>query len=147
VAAFTNTSPLLSGCLAALLWAGAPGHADRIIANDLRKLQHPFVALVLIVAGALVEWSLALLWIAAPLVLLRLVGKLLGAVAVARVTGVPASLLSAVLLPPGVLGIALAVNLWQVMGASGTLLLSSVAVALMVSELLAMLIVAGRGPT
>ena len=146
VAVFTDTSPLLSGCLAALLWARAPGHADRIIAADLRKLQHPFVALVLIVAGALVEWSLALVWMAAPLVLLRLIGKLLGAAAVARVTGVSAGRLSTVLLPPGVLGVALAVNLWQVLGASGALLLSAVAVAMLASEVLAVLIAAGTEP-
>lgn len=143
VAAYTDTTPLLSGCIAALFWERAAGAADRIIAADLRRLQHPLVALILIIAGALVEWSLALLWITAPLVLLRLVGKLLGGTAASRVTGVPAGLLATVLIPPGVLGIALALNLWQVLGSEGTLLLSAVTVAAIASELLAALLPAG----
>jgi hypothetical protein len=140
VAAFTNTTPLLSGCVAALVWQRTAGAADRIIADDLRRLQHPLVALLLIVAGALVEWSLALLWIAAPLVLLRLIGKLAGGAAAARVTGVPPALLGTVLIAPGVLGIALALNLWQVLGERALLLVAAVTVATMVSELVAALL-------
>lgn len=140
VAAFADASPLASGVVAALVWVRARGAADRIITSDLRKLQHPLVALLLILAGALVEWSLPLLWIASPLVLLRLVGKLLAGVAAARLMRVPAGLLATVLLPPGVLGVALALNLWQVLGARGTLLLSAATVAAVAAELLSALL-------
>jgi hypothetical protein len=136
VGAYAGTSPLLSGCLAALLWVRAPGAADRIIASDLRKLQHPLVALLLIVAGASVAWTYTLLWIAAPLVLVRLLGKLLASAAIAGVVRVTPSLAATVLVPPGVLGIALALNIQQVLGFGNPLLLSSVTVATGLSELL-----------
>jgi hypothetical protein len=147
IAAYAGTSPLLSGCIAGIVWERATGAADRIIAADLGKLQHPLVGLLLVVAGASIEWSLALLWIAAPLVLLRLVGKLLGGAAAARLTGLPAGLLAAILVPPGVLGVALALNLQQVLGGAGVLLLSSVTVAAVVSELLSAVLPAEAGVT
>jgi len=136
VGAHAGTSPLLSGTLAALLWAWSPGRADPIIAADLRKLQHPLVALLLIVAGASVQWHAAVLWIAAPLVMLRLIGKLLASVVAARVAVVPTGLLATVLLPPGVLGVAIALNVQQALGTRDMLLLSGVTVAAVASELL-----------
>lgn len=143
VAAYTGMSPLLGGAIAALVWTWSPGGADRVIAAELRKLQHPLVALLLVVAGATVEWHYALLWVAAPLVLLRILGKLAASLAVARLADVPAGLLAAVLLPPGVLGVALALNVQQALGTDDLLLVSSVTVAAAVSELIAVLPLAG----
>ncbi len=140
IGAYLGTSPLLSGCAAALVWVRTPGAADRIIGADLRKLQHPLVALLLIVAGASIQWTIALLWIAAPLVLLRLTGKLLAATATARLIGVSPGLLATVMVPPGVLGIALALNVQQMLGLADTILLSSVTVAAGVTELLSVLL-------
>ena len=37
-AAYVGTSPLLSGMVAGLCWRYLPGHADRMIADDLRRL-------------------------------------------------------------------------------------------------------------
>jgi hypothetical protein len=143
VAAYVGGSPLLSGCTAALFWVHAPGAADRIIEQDLRKLQHPLVALLLIVAGALIEWSMALLWIAAPLVLFRLTGKLLASAAAAGLMRTPPSILATVLVPPGVIGIALALNLQQQLPTESTLLVSSITVAAVVSEVLAITLLGG----
>lgn len=142
-AAYTGMSPLLGGAVAALVWTWSPGGADRVIAAELRKLQHPLVALLLVVAGAAIHWHYALLWIAAPLVLLRILGKLAASLAVARLAEVPAGLLAAVLLPPGVLGVALALNVQQALGTEDMLLVSSVTVAAAVSELIAVLPLAG----
>ena len=136
ISAYVDSSPLLSGFVAAVFWHRASGQADRIIAGDIAKVQHPSVALLLVVAGASIEWNLALLWIAAPLILLRLIGKLVGSLAAARMSHVASGLLAATLVPPGVLGIALALNLQQVLGPAGTLLLSGVTVAAVISELL-----------
>jgi hypothetical protein len=140
IGAYLGTSPLLSGCAAALVWVRTPGRADLIIGSDLRRLQHPLVALLLIVAGASIQWNLALIWIAAPLVLLRLLGKLVASTAAARMAGVPAGMLAVVLMPPGVLGVALALNVDQVLGTADTLLLSGITVATGASELIAMLL-------
>ena len=136
VGAYTGTSPLLCGCLAALLWVRAPGAADRIIAADMQKLQHPLVALLLVIAGASIEWTLALAWVAAPLVLLRLIGKLIASAAITRLTALPFGHTATVLVPPGVLGVALALNIQQVHGGPSALLLSAVTVATGISELL-----------
>jgi hypothetical protein len=135
--AYMGTSPLLSGCAAALVWVRTPGAADRIIGEDLRKLQHPLVALLLIVAGAAVEWNAAMLWMAAPLVLFRLTGKLLAGAMASAIADVPTGLLATVLVPPGVIGIAMALNLQQVLGEENALLLSGITVAAVVSEVLA----------
>ena len=136
--AYTGVSPLLTGTLAALIWARGSTSADRIIAADLRALQHPLVALLLIVAGASIQWTAALLWITGPLVLLRLMGKLVGGAAAARLARVPAGQLAGVLVTPGVLGVALALNVQQVLNAPDALLISAVTVAVGVSELLSL---------
>ena len=143
VAAYTGMSPLLGGTVAALVWAWSPGGADRLIASDLRKLQHPLVGLLLIIAGATIQWHYVMVWVAAPLVLLRIIGKLLASLAIARVAAVPAGLLATVLLPPGVLGVALALNVQQALGTEDMLLVSTVTVAAAVSELVSVLPLAG----
>jgi hypothetical protein len=143
VAAYTGMSPLLGGIVAALVWSWSPGRADRIIASDLQKLQHPLVALLLIIAGATIQWSVVLIWIAAPLVLLRVVGKLLASLTVAPLAEVPPGLLAAVLLPPGVLGVALALNIQQALRSEDMLLVSAVTVAVAISELVSILPLAG----
>jgi hypothetical protein len=136
--AYTGVSPLLTGTLAALVWVRGSTGADRIIATDLRALQHPLVALLLIVAGASIQWTAALLWITGPLVLLRLIGKLVGGAAAARLARLPAGQLAGVLVPPGVLGVALALNVQQVLDAPDALLISAVTVAVGVFELLSL---------
>jgi hypothetical protein len=136
-------SPLLGGTVAALVWAWSPGHADRLIAQDLTKLHHPLVALLLIVAGAMIQWNVLLVWIAAPLVLLRIVGKLLSSVRIARIAAVPAGTLATLLMPPGVLGIALALNVQQSLASADMLLVSVVTVGAAVSELVSIVPLAG----
>jgi hypothetical protein len=134
--AFLGTSPLISGCLAALVWVRAPGAADRITARDLRTLQHPLVALMLIIAGATVEWSPVVLWVTAYVVVLRLAAKLLASVVVARLARVSPALLATVLLQPGVMGIALGLNVAQMLGDDYLWVLSAVTASAVVSEIL-----------
>lgn len=143
IGAYTGMSPLLGGVIAALVWTWSPGRSDRIIASDLQKLQHPLVALLLIIAGATIQWQYVLLWIVAPLVLLRFIGKLLASLAVARLADVPPGLLATVLLPPGVLGVALALNVQQAAPTQDMLVVSGVTVAAAVSELLSVVPLAG----
>lgn len=137
VAAFLHASPLLTGATAAVVWVRMRGTADELVRADLRKLQHPLVALLLIVAGASIQPTMPALWIAAPLVLFRLTGKLLASAATAAMAGVAAGVLGTVLAPPGVVGIALALNVQQVAGTGDTVLVSSVTIAAVASEILA----------
>lgn len=137
IGAYLGTSPLLTGAVAALVWVRAPGAADRITAADLRILQHPLVSLLLIVAGALIEWSLFVLWVAAAIVLLRLMGKLIASFALAPMLRIEPGVLASALLPPGVMGIALALNARQVLGGELTSLVAAVTAATAASEILA----------
>jgi hypothetical protein len=136
-AAYLGSSPLLAGLVAALVWVRAPGDAHQRIRNDVRGHQHSFVALLLLLAGASIQWTLALLWVAAPLLLFRLTGKLAAGAATARLAGLPPLLLARALVPPGVVGIALALDLQQVLRSNDTLLVSGVVVAAVASEVLA----------
>ena len=135
-AAYISASPLTSGLLAGMLWQRFVRPAT-LIGTDLERLQHPLLALLLIAAGASLQFSLALLWIAAPLILLRLSSKTAAGMLLSRHAGVSPGLTGAVLLPPGILGIALAFNFQQVLGSGETLLLSAVTVSTMSTEVLA----------
>jgi hypothetical protein len=137
IGAYLGTSPLLSGCIAALVWVRAPGAADRITARDLGMLQHPLVALLLIVAGARVGWSVVVLWVTGCIVVLRLTGKLLGSIAVTRLAHVSPAVLASVLLPPGIMGIALALNAHQILGTDYAWIVSAVTTSAVATEILA----------
>jgi hypothetical protein len=137
IAAYLGTSPLLSGSAAAIVWVRAPGAADRITARDLRVLQHPLVALLLVYAGAMVHWHVATIWVAACILILRIAAKLLASVAAARLADVSPALLATVLLPPGIMGIALAVNVVLVAPGAFDWVLSSITVAAVVADVLA----------
>jgi hypothetical protein len=140
-AAYAGASPLATGCLAGLVWARGPGATSAQVASDLSTLQHPLVAVLLVIAGASMQFTPQLWWLAAPLVLFRLTGKLLGGVIAARIVGVPAAMLATMLAHPGVLGLAVALNVQQVLGTGDTLLLSAVTMATVVSEALAFVLI------
>jgi hypothetical protein len=135
--AYLGTSPLLCGCVAALVWVRAPGAADRITARDLRTLQHPLVALLLVIAGATVQLDVLVLWASAYVVVLRLAAKLLASAAVAPLARVSPALLATVLLHPGVMGIALGLNAGLLLGEDYRWVVSTVTASAVVSEMLA----------
>ncbi len=76
--AYLALSPLLAGLAAGMFWNWSPGRADAIVRQDLQKFQHPLVVLMLLAAGASLQFSLAALWLFAPFVVFRLAGKLAG---------------------------------------------------------------------
>jgi hypothetical protein len=137
-AAYLGASPLLAGMVAGVFWRHAPGHADRIILGDLRRLQHPLVVLLLVFAGASAVPGALALWLVGPYVLMRLTGKLLGGWVLARwmPEAAPADL-GHYLLPPGVIGLAftLAFHLASSSAASATAL-TAVAAGTLAGEVL-----------
>jgi hypothetical protein len=137
IGAYLGTSPLLSGCIAAIVWTRMPGAADQITARDLRTLQHPLVALLLVIAGATMEWNATTLWVTAYIVVLRLGSKLLASILMAPVARVSPGLLATVLLPPGVMGIALGLNAGQLLSTDYRWIVSAATAATVVSELIA----------
>jgi hypothetical protein len=136
-AAYISGSPLFTGCVAGFFWARRRTPSSSLVESELQKLQHPLVAVLLIIAGASIQFSRALLWVTAPLVLLRMNGKLLGGLILARWLNLPSGLLATILIPPGVLGIAVVLNAQQVMGTGDTLLVSAITIATVVSEIFA----------
>jgi hypothetical protein len=137
-AAYLQVSPIVAGVACGVFWRLAPGHADAIIAGDLRRFHHPLLILLLIVAGAQAVPSLLALWLFAPFVVFRMSGKLLGGWAASRlVPGAPAEVLGAYLVPPGVVGIAIALNVLQLAPADGAAILSAVCAGAILFELIA----------
>lgn len=137
--AYLDLSPMLSGLVCGACWRLAPGHADRIVAGDLRRYHHPFVLLLLVYAGAQMEPGLAAVWLFVPFVLFRLTGKLIAGATAARLhAALAADALGAYLIPPGVIGVALALNFNQMAGASGSLVITVVAAGTVAFEVISM---------
>ncbi len=141
-AAYLALSPLLAGLAAGMLWTLTPGAADAVVREDLRRIQHPLIVLLLLVAGALCTYSLAAVWLCAPLVLFRLAGKLAGGWVASRMERelTPGDL-GAHLVAPGLFGIAFMLNVRQVLEFPGaTALLTAVVVGTLASEALAVVL-------
>lgn len=141
-AAYLEVSPLLTGMTAGWLWTLAPGATEHVVARHLRKVQHPLVVVLLVTAGASLEPSLAGVWLFAPYVVFRTVGKLAGGWLASRLApGVAPSDLGAYLIPPGVIGIAFALNVLQVSPAAAMPLVFAVSAGAIISEFVAVIVV------
>lgn len=142
VAAYARVSPLAVGLIAGYIWTVAPGRADRIVQDDLSKVQHPLVVLLLVSAGALWVPSIVAVWLVGPFLLFRLAGKVAGAWVSSWFVDVRAGDLAAYLMPPGVLAIALALNARQILPPeAGEVLLSAVAIGTAAFELFGLAVV------
>jgi len=141
-AAYLHVSPLPVGLVAGGLWTLLPGRVDRVAENDLRRVQHPVVVLLLVTAGASATFSVGAVWLLPPYLLFRLAGKVAGAWLAAPFFDVRSSDLAAFLMPPGVLAVAFALNFAQMLPAgAGQVLLTTVAVGTAAFELFALLVV------
>jgi hypothetical protein len=141
-AAVLRVSPLAVGLVAGLCWTIAPGRADRIVQDDVGKVQHPLVVLLLVTAGALWTPSAVGIWLLAPYLLFRLAGKVAGAWVSARIVDVSAGDLAAFLVPPGVLAVAFALNFRQLLPPdAGDTLLSAVVIGTAAFDLFALAVV------
>jgi hypothetical protein len=141
VAAALALSALFGGLVAGLFWRYAGRHPRETISRDVLFVQHPLLVLVLLVAGARAELSPAALALGAGYVMLRVVGQLGGGTLAAHVAGVNAPRdLGLHLLPPGVFGVALALNAVGIVGANASMLLAAVVAGTIGSELVALLL-------
>jgi hypothetical protein len=144
-AAYLGLSPLLTGMAAGWLWVIVPGGCDLLMAGELRKVQHPLVVLLLITTGASLETSLPGIWLFAPYLVFRLAGKLIGGWTASRIAaGVAPGDLGAYLIPPGVIGIAFALNLQQVSYGAAETIVFAVALGALASEVLALFLTPWR---
>ena len=116
-AAYLSLSALFAGFVAGLFWHAAGNEARDRITNDLGYLQHPLIALLLVVAGARVRLSADMAGLVAVYLVCRIAGKLLGGWIASLTSGrdVPRDL-GLLLMSPGVVGIAFALNVVQARG-------------------------------
>ncbi|MGE3841096.1 MAG: hypothetical protein AB7I50_05870 [Vicinamibacterales bacterium] len=130
---YLAASSLLAGVLAGLLWRAASGPAFELISRNTNLVLYPSLGLVLLMAGAHAELThpdLPLLAIA--YVALRTAAKRLSGLLLHRLLSGSTQLLA-----PGVLGVALALNLLRAAGPDASLLLSVVVVGTIGADWLA----------
>jgi hypothetical protein len=140
-AAHLSMSALWAGLLAGLFWNACSSPARDQIARDMRYLQHPLVVLLLIVAGARLEFSANLMRLAAAYVVLRTAGKLLGGWLAGRTARDLPRDLGLSLIAPGVAAIAIALDAGQALSLSDReTLFAIVLVGSLGSELLSILL-------
>jgi hypothetical protein len=141
VAAALSQSALFGGLVAGVFWRYAGRHPRETIRRDVLFVQHPLLVLVLLVAGARADLSLWTLALGAGYVVLRIAGRLAGGMLARPIAGVNAPRdLGLHLLPPGVFGVAFALNAVSVAGADASMLLAAVVAGTIGSELVAVLL-------
>ena len=141
VADALSLSALFGGLVAGVFWRYAGRHPRETISRDVLFVQHPLLVLVLLVAGARADLSPASLGLGAGYLLLRVVGQLAGGAVAGRAIGVKAPRdLGLYLLPPGVFGVAFALNAVSVVGADASILLAAVVAGTIGSEFVALLL-------
>ncbi len=140
IADYLSLSALAGGLLAGLFWGYVGGVARDCIERDVRYLRHPLVVLMLLAAGAKTTFSGWILVLAIAYLLLRVAGKLLGGWLARRVPGVaiPDSV-GPTLLPPGVFGIAFALDATSMMESRRPSILAATVLGSIGSQLLAAL--------
>jgi uncharacterized membrane protein SirB2 len=140
-AAYLSLSALFTGFVAGLLWHAAGAESRERITRDLGYLQHPLIALLLIVAGARVALSMELAGLVGVYLTCRIAGKLIGGLFASVIAGsdVPRDI-GLSLMSPGIVGIAFALNVVQAHGDLGgtTALFAVVIAGSLVSDLLSL---------
>ena len=107
---FLGMSALLFGLSGGLLLSTIRGSARDRVAEGARYVQHPLLVLLLLVAGARVVFTPAVFVAVLVYVTLRLAGKAAGAALVGRLSGAPPAHLGRILISPGVVAVAFALN-------------------------------------
>jgi hypothetical protein len=140
VADALSMSALFGGLTAGVFWRYLGQRPRETITRDVLFVQHPLVVLVLLEAGARADLSWASAGIGLGYVAFRMVGKLAGGLIAWRTGhGVVSREVGLLLLPPGVFGVAFALNVAGSVGsAEASLLLGAVVIATIGSDLVAL---------
>jgi hypothetical protein len=112
-AAYLQLSPLFTGLAAGLLWGFSGRGGSGQLARDLEHMQRPLAVILLIVAGARVVVAPGIVTLAIVYIALRLIGKAAGGGCAWFVGRNLPSASGAFRTSPGLVGIAIAVNLLQ----------------------------------
>ena len=135
---YLSLSALFGGFLAGAIWHMLAGTARDLLRIDILYVRQPFVALVLVLAGAHTRLSVEALVLAGLYAAARAAGKLAGAALAKRVAfpGFPHGA-GWRLLSPGVFGVAFALNALRAVGPDLALALDVVTLGTIAADLLA----------
>jgi hypothetical protein len=124
-----SLSALMTGLVAGTFWNVTGGAASEHIRRDVHYIQHPAVVLLLVIAGAHLEYVPLLAGLVLLYLVLRTVGKIAGGRLIERALApnVP-SQMGLRLLSPGVVGVAFALNALQAGGPGRMAVVFAVAV-------------------
>jgi hypothetical protein len=138
-AEYLAASALFMGLAAGACWRAAGRAATDRLTRDLEYLQHPLVVLLLLIAGAKCHVSIGAIALVAAYALCRTAAKLGSGFVISRLAGSGRPLaLGLYFLPPGVVGVAFALNIAAVWSdPAAALLLDVLVLGTLLSELLA----------
>lgn len=116
MADYLSLAPLLAGLVAGWLWQRLSGPSRETLEHEVLYAQHPFVALVLIVAGARSEVTAETVGLAVGYACLRLLARLAGTATLHR--RLPSALGDTpwALVAPGIVGVAFALTVVRTAG-------------------------------
>jgi hypothetical protein len=140
-----GSSPLFGGLCAGLLWQRLGDPSREVLHRETLYVQHPFVVLVLIVAGARADLSPLTLTLAAAYVGLRTLARFAGGSVIHRLVPATSRDLRLELVAPGVFGVAFALNASRAaatLAADAPSVLSVVVVGTVLSDVLARVVAA-----
>jgi len=137
MADYLAVSALMAGLVAGAFWHATGGVPRESIRRNMAHLQHPLIALILVVAGARTGITTTVVGLAVAYVLLRAVGKLAGSVATVLIDPALSRDAAPHVLSPGVLGVAFALNIVRAVGSDAAVVLSVVVLGTIGSQLLA----------
>jgi hypothetical protein len=134
---YLSLSALVSGLVAGTFWHFAGGATRESIERDVRYVQRPLAVLLLLIAGARLDFSADLLWLAVAYIVLRTTGKLVGGFVAARLTRIRAPEgFRLRLISPGIFGVAFALNGLRAIGPEVSPVLFATVVGTVASQLI-----------
>ena len=141
VADALSLSALFGGLVAGVFWRLAGRLPRESIRRDVLFVQHPLLVLVLLLAGARAELSPAAWMLGAGYLAARVIAQLAGSTLVREITDAHAPVdLGLQLLPPGVFGVAFALNAVGVIGADASIAHAAVVIGTIGSELVVVIV-------
>lgn len=139
---YLSLSALFTGLVAGVFWNAAGSSARERIEHDVRHVQHPLVVLLLLTAGARVDAWPGLAVLLPTYLLFRILGKVAGGWVAGRIAGDERPMrVGLYLVSPGMIAVALALNVLQAGGTDrGGLLLAAAVAGSLGSELLSLVV-------
>jgi hypothetical protein len=141
-AAHLSSSALFAGFVAGVFWNAAGTRSRDRIARDVRYVQHPLIATLLLVAGASAEITANVVAVALLVAMSRLAAKAIGGAVAALVSGALPWNAGVHLVSPGLVGVAIALNVHHVWIGDGLhrLLLSIVVLSVVITDVMALFV-------